>query len=635
MFLLNLSVLELLTLFTAVGGVVVTLYLLSRSRRRQTVPTLRFWVHAAQPVPSSRRRRIQQPWSLLLQLISLALLILAIAQLKLGTRETSQQDHVLLLDASSWMGVRGGNNSTLLDEAKGKARAWVRSLGPADRVMVVRVDGVSSPVTAMEADRRIVLRAIDETGAGASALNLDQAFLFANQIRRLHNSKQGEIVYAGAGRVGASGTPVSAPANLRLLSVEGPRDNVGLQRLGARRSDKAPEVWDVFVAVHNYSALPRRVPVTLLFGGAPAGSTFIEVRGGATETFTFHHRTRAAGWMEARIPMRDSLPDDNRAILELPGLRAINVAVYTDQPDAMSPLLKALPQVKATYYTPAEYRERPDVQVVIADRFVPEPQPKSAVLYLEPPENARIRVRSKFSEARPIIWRAEHEITSGLRSRDLRIPAGQVLIPAAGDIVLADAGGSAVALVRPETKAVVLGFHPIRSDLRFDLTTPLLMANVLRWMQPDAFRIEEVHGISVGTITALLDTGAAGQVDPKNVRVLADKRDLPFTVEGNTVRFFSAVPGVVRVLNGDREQVYSLSLPEVADADWAVPQSVRKGIPPDVAAAVSRDLWQLLAIAGALGLLAEWLIFGRRRLVHASAQGSTATVAASEWRKAS
>ena len=62
----------------------VALYLLDRSRRRQMVATLRFWVAAEQPTVVTRRKRIQQPLSLMLQLISIALLLLAIAQLRLG-----------------------------------------------------------------------------------------------------------------------------------------------------------------------------------------------------------------------------------------------------------------------------------------------------------------------------------------------------------------------------------------------------------------------------------------------------------------------------------------------------------------------------------------------------------------------
>ena len=82
MYFLNLSLFQFLAVFGSVSAISVALYLLDRARRKQVVSTLRFWVSAEQPAVAARRRRINQPWSLLLQLVSMALLVLAIAQLR-------------------------------------------------------------------------------------------------------------------------------------------------------------------------------------------------------------------------------------------------------------------------------------------------------------------------------------------------------------------------------------------------------------------------------------------------------------------------------------------------------------------------------------------------------------------------
>ena len=68
----------------------------------------------------------------------------------------------------------------------------------------------------------------------------------------------------------------------------------------------------------------------------------------------------------------------------------------------------------------------------------------------------------------------------------------------------------------------------------------------------------------------------------------------------------------MRVQSGDRETDYSLTLPELWDAKWEAPAGVKRGLPGfRPAAALSRDLWELLALLGGLGLLAEWLLYGR------------------------
>jgi hypothetical protein len=157
--------------------------------------------------------------------------------------------------------------------------------------------------------------------------------------------------------------------------------------------------------------------------------------------------------------------------------------------------------------------------------------------------------------------------------------------------------------------AVVLGFHPGRSDLRYDLMTPLLLANVFRWFEPDVFRAYDLHGGSAGSVSATLDA----DVDPSTVKVLGEHGELPFTVQGQAVRFFAGVPQTVRIISSGREQVHSLSLPEVAPVAWEPPRSAFRGIPGGIQRALSRDLWQYLAVLGGIGLLVEWLMYGRAR----------------------
>jgi len=98
MFFLNLGLGELLGLAGAVSAGIVALYLLDRSKRKQLVATLRFWAAADVRTELKHRRRIQQPWSLLLQIISMLLLLLAVAGPRLGVDQDSGRDHVLILD---------------------------------------------------------------------------------------------------------------------------------------------------------------------------------------------------------------------------------------------------------------------------------------------------------------------------------------------------------------------------------------------------------------------------------------------------------------------------------------------------------------------------------------------------------
>src|ERR1700680_3707371 len=277
LFFFNLTFAQFATLLGSVSAVVVALYLLDRSRRKQTVATLRFWVAAEQPTVVARRKRIQQPLSLLLQLISICLLLLAIAQLRLGSQGATPFDHVLILETSAWMGARPASRppQTLMDEARARARAYLRSLPAGDRVMLVRADALATPATVFEANRQKVEEAIAASEPGSTALNLEQAFAFARQIQTLSARRAGEIVFVGSGRVSEAETAAlstTAVPNLRILPINDTPENCGLRRIGLRRSATDPAIWEIFVSVRNYGVKPRTVNLALQFGGAPAGS---------------------------------------------------------------------------------------------------------------------------------------------------------------------------------------------------------------------------------------------------------------------------------------------------------------------------------------------------------------------------
>jgi hypothetical protein len=250
---------------------------------------------------------------------------------------------------------------------------------------------------------------------------------------------------------------------------------------------------------------------------------------------------------------------------------------------------------------------------------------------LDPPaDRSPIPVRNVEASVKLNQWQADHPLGAGLRARDIELANAQIFRPAPGDITVARSDAGPVIVARAGTpKMVVLGFHPIRSGMKYQLTTPLLFANIIRWMEPDAFRSWELTAGAAGTVNVELES----ETDPTKVRVQTeDGKSLPFTIDGKTLRFFTADPGIVRVIAGDRELVYSLTLPQPGDTVWQ-PSGIKLGLPGRAPAGpLSRDTWQWLAIAGAVGLLADWILFGRIDRGLRAASGAPPNQL---WRKAS
>lgn len=617
MYFLNLSLLQFAALFGSISAVSVALYLLDRSRRKQIVSTLRFWVAAEQPAVAARR--IQQPWSLVLQLVSMALLLLSIAQLRFGAPLQAGHDHVMVLDTSAWMAARSGNR-TLMDLARQSARQYLRALPAGDRVMLVRADSLATPATAFEPDRKIIDAAILSSQPGSTALNLDQALAFARHVQSQTGRRAGEIAYIGPGRT-AEHDPAAAapPRNLRLLLVPDAIENCGLRKIGMRRSAADPDTWEIYVSVHNYGTRPRNVTLTLNYGPpntaarTAAGSSHLLLPPGADAEAAFQYRTAAAGILGVTLTPHDAFPADDQADLELPALPMLSVTVYSGQPDLLRPALSSAARVAAVYRSPAEYRPN-DSGLVILDRFIPPQRPAADSLWIDPPANGSpIPVRETVQQVPFARWDTSHLAAAGLRTRDFKLESASVFETAPGDIKIGEVQAGPVIVARNgHPKIVVLGFHPALSAMRYELATPLLFANLLRWLSPDVFRRSEVAAATAGTVKLPLDQDLA----PSAVKVTAeDASPLPFTLHDRTLEFFSGAPGSARVLAGDSEYIYSLTLPQLGDTRWEPPANAHRGIPRFLPVLDrSFDLWPWLALLGAAGLLAEWFFFGRFRL---------------------
>ena len=94
----------------------------------------------------------------------------------------------------------------------------------------------------------------------------------------------------------------------------------------------------------------------------------------------------------------------------------------------------------------------------------------------------------------------------------------------------------------------------------------------------------------------------------------ADGSPVPFTLREKTLDFFAGSPGSVRVVAGDHEYMYSLTLPQLWDSKWDPPADIHRGIPrfTQVLERVT-ELWPWLALLGLTGLVVEWLMYGRFR----------------------
>ncbi len=614
MFLLNLSVAEFLVLLGSASALITALYFFDRTKQKKIVSSLRFWTPAAQVHESRARRRITEPLSLFLQLAGVLLLLFAAAGLEWGARDRGGRDHVLLLDTSAWTGERRGPG-ILLDEEKRLARQYLARLEDRDRIMLVRVDALATPVVPFTRSRRPLLAEIEKSRPGFSALNMQQALLFARRIQGRSGRRPGDIAYVGPGLVAPNEASPEAIPNFRVMTVNADREHVGIRRMGVKQDDET-DSSTVFVTLKNYGQEERALRLNAHVGGKLFPPRQIQLLGGREITQEYRLATNAAGEFTAEIEPPDALRADDRAALTVPRRGPLRVAVFTARPEVLRLLLTTNHRVAARFFDPAQYTPKSAAEVVLLDRIAPDQLPQIPALWIDPPrKGSPFTVKDVRNEALINDW--DTILAAGLHSKE-PVADAQAFQIFQGDIPVANTSFGPVVVARAASqnhpKFTAIGFDPLSNELRFEVRTPLLIADLLAWLSPDASREIDVSAGPVGAATVSLDSTER----TSRLRVVDDKgAAVPFTTRGPALQLFVSRPTVVRILSGDRERVLSLTLPEIADLEWKPPANPAMkpaiGLPPATFSRGPVTLWRYFAILGAFLLLIEWLLFGRRR----------------------
>lgn len=614
MFFLNLSVLEFAALLGVLGSLITSLYLLDRTRRKRVVSTLRFWTPGLAAREDRRRRRVQEPWSLVLQLAGLLLLLLAVAQLQFGSRARPGREHVVLLDTSAWSAQRRGSR-TLLDQEKQAAEQYLSAVPARDRILLVAADALATPLTPFTSDHGSLRTRLRAAHSSFSGLNLQQALLFAQRARHAAENDSGEVVYIGPGMMTRNDLALPRVPSLRVISVAPGREHTGIRGVSIQRSVTSASEWQATVTVQNYGALRSRVPLRIQSGPAYTRRV-LWLGAGEQASAEFAFAVNTAREFVADIDAGSDVEGDHHVALDLPPLAKARVDVVTSRADKLRPLFPVNAQIDVRFFAPGRYTANAAADLIVLDQTTITLPAAQAAIWIDPPrDRAPWPVKAVTDDAQITAWHSETPLAAGLRTRQTHLGQASVFQSFDSDTVVASTSGGPVVIAREASgdrgKWAVIGFDPLNGRTRFEITTPLLFANLLRWSLPDVFHALEVNAERIGTLAIPLEPGQRADA----VRIL-DQQGVPapFIATRTSIELFVNRPQMLRVMAGDRHRTLSVVLPDLAAFAWTPPAGSAIGLPTRFRLTPGAvDLWRVLAVLGASGLFAEWMLFGRRR----------------------
>lgn len=625
---LNLTGLAFLTL----GVPVVLLYLLRMRRLTERVPSTLLWREALEDLRSATPfRRLRRNLLLLLQLLIIALVALALARPLIQARRSVGQSMVVVLDGSASMLARDVDGESRFDAALAEARTLVRSLTPADEMMVVEAGTIPRTLSSFTADRAQLERALSRASARATRAAVAEALTLA--AASLKDRAHPVIYLLSDGAFEGLDTLELPPDLIRLIPQGRGAENFGITALDYR---PAADAVEIFAAVRNYSAARRTVLVSLVADGS--GEVLSGRRaelGPGQEAPILFREPLAPGRYWLRLDPPDDLAEDSAAALVLapePELRVLVVG------EGSAPLLRALnvdPLTRVAVLSTAQsldvardgepvepYRGGGDWDLVVFVGQVPEALPPSAVLVVAPSRAvAGVEVSGEVETPIIIDWDRDSPFLRFVQFADVHVARSAALRPGPGTRTLVESTEGPLLLQTPraEGDVLVIGFDLMDSDWPLRASFPIFIANVL----------SEVRRTRGGAFRGAVATGSKVRLplpaDAAEVTVTTPsgrKHVLPVEVGGVTftetteVGFYQVRVGDSKRSETPRVQYFAADLLDAEESDIAPRRNLSlAGGPVEMLTSVTvanREIWGLFALAALVLVMLEWYCYHRR-----------------------
>jgi Ca-activated chloride channel family protein len=509
--------------------VIIAMYLLKLRRTEQVVSSVYLWQRMVRDLEANAPwQRLRRNLLLILQLMFLALLILALARPFTWAKGASGQALILILDTSASMAATDVPPNRL-EAAKALARGLVDGQPDDTRVTLITGGDGAQVLVASSQDRRGIHRAIDSVEAGAGGSDLTAAMELASAVAA--RQPETEIVVLSDGRV-ILPERLTLTGRVRYLPVGQISDNQAISTLSLR---PAPGGGDMtaFAQVTNYGDAPAQRRLALHADGQLVNAYDLEIAPGDQGAVVADGLPIDTRVLEAQLTGDDALPLDDRAWAVHRSGAPASVTLVSDGNLFLETGLALLPGLKVTTVRPSDFEEGwkagrleeqkdglaedaetslPVIQsstlpisqpsnLTIFDAYVPitATLPAGNLLFIAPLRSTEyFSITGTVDQPLPRAVDAEDSLLAHVNLAEVsvldavRIPLPSWARPViAGDLAAgslpASAGNTTPLLFSGEVdgrRMAVLAFDLRRSDLPLQVAYPLLLANLTNWLAP-------------------------------------------------------------------------------------------------------------------------------------------------------
>lgn len=609
----------LLGIFGAVAAATVALYVLKLRRRPVAVPFSPIWQRVLREKDASQLfSRLKNLLSLLLQLVLVALIVLALGDPRPAAGSLEGRSIVVLVDTSASMQAIDGA-PTRLEQAKRKVAELVSGISAADRMLIAKMDASTVPLTTMTSEPVELNDGIARLASTDTKADLARGIVFA--LDALRDGTHPEIVLVSDGALDvelAAKVADEKKVPVRFVPVGRRGKNVAVTEFSVRRYPLDSSRYEVLLEVSNTNDAPAEVELSLIGDGEVVDVSRLTLKPKERLPRIYTELGGASRTLEARLKStagEDDLPVDDRAYALMPERRRAKVAVVTRGNTYLDAALLLDEYLDVTVVAPDAYRADGAFDVTIFDGVAPRAPEHGGALYLDVPEaGGPVKASKAIADFGFDTWDRKSPILRFMAVENVQVARGRALSPEKADRVVgaSELGPILVSGRRDGRAFVALGFDPRNSDLVLRPAWPLFVLNVIRtFVEDDASYLSSYRTGAPWKVPVSGDAPLAFIKDPKGVR-----HEVP--VKEGRAAFFGEHAGFYEVSQGSGPpSLFAANLGEPAESNIQPVTELKLGGAPLAAVAgftagVRNEVWAYLVLLAVLLSVLEWIAYHRR-----------------------
>ena len=599
--------------FAAAIPVVIVFYLLKRKRVIKLVSSTLLWQQfLSETQASAPFQKLKRNWLLILQIILLALAVLALTRPYFSSKAKPAELRVVILDASASMQATDESPSRF-EKARTEALKWVDGLKDNDQMVVLQSGANTEVRQSATSEKAALRRALQACTCSDSATRLVPALQMAESLVR--DQRNAEIHLFSDGAVPELKEFENKALPLIYHRVGKEANNIGITALEARANPENANQRAIYASVVNFHTNSSTTEMELLFDDQLLETRSLTVGPGETSPQVFIAAQARDGVFTVRLSGRDELAADNQASVVSLLPKPVKVLLLSRGNRLLEKALRAAANVELT--TAQDSNDAGNTfDFTILDDVVPSVWPKGNVLaihvvntnWFEGVQNVEGPAIVDWKSAHPLLRYVGFDTVQVMQSLTARTPTWAISLvdsPQAPLIIAGELG---------RQRIVWIGFDTLESNWPLRVSFPIFIANAVEWLNPANARNAQLL-VKAGEPfrLGLTQPETSAQVTlPSGV-----KKDLVLDPAANEFVFGETYKqGVYRLKLGTNDTVFCVDLLDAAESNIMPRDELQLGKYTKVEATTLQranlELWRTIAGLGLVVLLLEWWYYHRR-----------------------